>query len=50
MAERFGGRNGDPALGRLVQPSPSLRPHRAHPARRAEANHYADIENLDMAA
>ena len=34
MAKRFGRRNGNVALGRLVQQPPPLWPHRIHPARR----------------
>lgn len=37
MAKRFSGGNGNPALGRLVQPSPPVWPNRTHPARRGRS-------------
>ncbi len=48
LAQRFGGGNGNPALGRLVQQSPPLRPHRPYPARRGRSQLLCTIENLDM--
>jgi hypothetical protein len=50
VAKRRGGRDGDAALGQLIQQSPSLSRHWAHPASPAEATYYATIDNLDMAA
>jgi hypothetical protein len=50
LAERISRRNGHPAMGGLVQQSTPLWPHRLHSPAEAEANYYAALENLNMAA
>jgi hypothetical protein len=50
MAKRIGSRNGNPALGGLVQQPALFGPIGYIPPAEAEANYYAARETLDMVA